>query len=200
MRTAFTIGLLLLAAAVHGESITRVEFHANRNFSDSELLEFLGWSDSITWSGEEDSARLVSLQDSLVMRDFLFARVDSSYRELDRRGRIVIQVVLNEGHLARIAGVEWLGDSATADVAIFRRMLTRTGELFRWENLEFDIQSLLSYFENSGYPFAEIEILSVEPDQETASVSLRMVVRAGPRTTLEFLAFPGLRQTRPSFL
>lgn len=200
MRATIVIGFLLVAAAALSETVFRVEFHGNRQFSARELRTFLAGSKSIEWSEAEDGARLLSLQDSLVARDFLFARVDSSFREIDRRGRIVLHVVLREGNLARLESVEWLGDSARVDPAVFRRLLMRTGELFRWSNLEFDIQTLLSYFENAAHPFAEIEILAIEPNEETNNVSLRLVLRSGPRTTLEFLSFPGARQTRPSFL
>ncbi len=178
----------------------RVLFHGNRVFSNGELQNFLGRDDFFKLSAESLDVQLQSLQDSLIAHDFLFAKVDSVVLQTRRRDRTDLAIYLHEGELARISSVEWLGDSTLIPEAEFERVLTTAGAMFRWSNLVYDINRLLDYFENFGYPFARIDIHQIAADSVDQAVALKLVVHSGPRTALEFVSFPGVRQTRESYL
>ncbi|MBU0508246.1 BamA/TamA family outer membrane protein [bacterium] len=201
MRAVIVIGIVLLQiTAVRGETIQRVVFHGNRHFSRSELTSLLVGGERLSSDSNLIEKYLSAFEDSLIARDFVFACVDSIRVEYDRRDRAILSVYVYEGAPARLESVEWLGDSLLIAPNQFARIVTRSGEVFRWNNLEYDIQSLLDYFENGGYPFAEIEVQTVVFDSTSETVALRLVIRAGPRTTVEFLSFSGVTQTRTSFL
>jgi outer membrane protein assembly factor BamA len=194
---AWTVVFVALVSA--NAAPMRFAFHGNREFSSSELEQFLDLPSALP-SADSLAIRIRSLADSLVAHDFLFARVDSFRVTQDRKHRPLLDVYLHEGHLATVASVEWLGDSVRVPRPIAVRAVTKTGGTFRWSDIEFDSNLLLDYFENSGYPFAEVEVSKVEPDSLHGTVAVVLLIRSGPPTSVDFVSFPGVKITREDFL
>jgi outer membrane protein insertion porin family len=139
------------------------------------------------------------LTDSLVSRDYLFARVERV--RIDRsQPRPQIEIDLDEGPPAWLGRVFWNGDSLLVPDDLVRRMTCIPGARFHWPDVELDTDLLLTYFENSGYPFAKVDIKSIQADSAAGTVDLRLVISAGPQTAIDFVAFPGNKQTREDLL
>jgi outer membrane protein insertion porin family len=178
----------------------KLVFHGNREFSASELAALVSIADSSAAS-EPDWQRLAdALTDSLVARDYLFAGVDSVRTEIDRRHRTVVHVYLREGSLARVAVVRWTGDSLIVPAYLSKRMLCATGSVFHWTNITADTDLLLTFFENSGYPFARVDIQRIETDSAAATVDVWFTLHAGPITAIDYVSFPGNKLTKESYL
>jgi outer membrane protein insertion porin family len=192
--------LLIAVSSVFAARIDRVVFHGNRGFSSSELNELLNLSSEREYSETELSQKFEALSDSLMKRDYIFARVDSFHIET-RKSNILLRVFLHEGPLAEIHTIRWLGEKDALPDRVFHRMLSKDGSRFSWSNLRFDIQSLLDYFDNNGYPFAKIEILKVEQESlNEQSVNIDLKILSGPFVQIRFLKFNGNRVTHSGFL
>lgn len=202
MKRTSCLGLMLIAftaGCFADVRVDRVMFHGAREFSSGELSRWL--EAPLRRSVPDDTLRLrlQALVDTLVTRDFLFARLDS-FRVSERRKRSDLHVYLDEGSLARIQSVRWLGDSTRVPAAVASRAMTQTGSTFRWSNVFIDADLLLDYFETSGYPFARVEISRIEPDSVTKTVSLWLQLTSGPLTRIDFISFTGNWQTKEAFL
>ena len=201
MRRSLLILSLLIAATVcrADVSIDRVTFHGVREFSSRELSRWLDLPLKRDVPEASLSMRLSALVDSLVVRDYLFARLDS-FNVREHKRRTELHVYLREGVLPRVAQIRWLGDSVRVAASVAHQAVTRSGSAFHWTDVEFDATLLLDYFETSGYPFARVEVAKVEPDPAASSVIVWLQISSGPLTRLGFVSFSGNRQTREPFL
>ena len=202
MTSACCLSLMLILMAIRGYAETRVDrvvYHGAHEFSSGELNQWLDAPLHQALSDDSLQVRLRAVEDSLVARDFVFAHVDS-FRVRERGQRRELHVYLNEGRLARVLSIRWLGDSSRVPTAVASRAMTRTGSTFRWTNVSYDVGLLLDYFETAGYPFARIEVSRVEPDSMVQGVSIWLQLATGPLTRLDFISFTGNRQTKDAFL
>jgi outer membrane protein insertion porin family len=179
----------MLLLQQNGWSATPIRVEGNRAFSDKEIAAFVG-SDA---AAVTDSLSALRVQDSLVARDFLCARVSA------RRGR-ELTLHVTEGSLARIRDVAWRGDSTQVPAQIYSRTLTRRGAIFRWDNLAADLAQILDALSNVGYPFAKVELERVTAIPESAFVDVQVRISCGAFTQLEFVDYPGAAQTIPEVL
>ena len=164
----------------------KIAFDGAQVFSTAELARWLNVPTKQFVNEDSVAIRIHALEDSLVERDYLFARVDS-FQVVDRGKRRELRVFLNEGRLAKITTLRWLGDSTRVLVTVSSRAMTRAGSTFHWSNLTFDAGLLLDYFETSGYPFARVEISRVEPDSVSGGVSIWLQIASGPLTRIDFI-------------
>lgn len=189
----------LLACALILNAAPRVVFHGHREFSSGELGQFLSLPDSTVMDSAGLALRRQALQDSMIANDFVFARIDSAAEELDRKGRKTLHVFVHEGELARISDVLWLGDSARVPVIAAQQVLCRAGSVFRWSNVAYDANLIVAQMGNAGYPFARVDV-DWKTDSVTSEIEVRYLISSGPVTRIDFIAFPGNKQTRDSYL
>lgn len=148
MKRLFPFILLLVFCATL-QAAPKARFSGNRVFSSAELEQMLALPGTLDDSNGV-AARVRALEDSLVTRDYLFARVDSFRAQTDRKGRPLLRLYLNEGKTARLDTVRWLGDSSVVPQRVTRKAVCAAGTVFRWSNVEFDIDLLLGWFEGFG--------------------------------------------------
>jgi len=198
-RTLLTL-LFVLCAVLHAMAADKVFFHGNRKFSSGDLQQFLDVSNPSAIGADTLETRIMGIADSLVARDFLSARVDSFRWIAGRHGKRDLHIYVHEGSLTHVSSLRWMGDSLTVSPSVRDRAMCLPGSVFRWSNVEFDTDLLLTYFENSGYPFAKVEMAKVESDSAQGGVDVWLSLTAGPLTSVEFVSFPGNRQTKDLFL
>jgi outer membrane protein assembly factor BamA len=175
-----------------------VAFHGSRQFSNGDLLAY--WGAVNLSDSAEFPPRCQALEDSLIAQDYVFAHVDSCRLQTTAKGKRVLHVFLQDGSPARITSVRWLGDSARVSAAVSAHMECRVGALFHWSSIAQDAENLLTFFENVGYPFAKVEVRRVDADSAAGTVDVYLLLSSGPFTNLQFLSFPGARQTKEDFL
>ena len=191
---------MLLAAGMTAAAAQQVVFHGNREFSSSELEGFLAWSDSSAKDSADLGARSDALQDSMIAHDFVAAQVDSAVWRSDARGRGTLHVYVCEGELGTFGAVRWLGDSARVPAIAARRARCRPGAVFRWSQVADDANLIVESMSNSGYPFARVDVDWTMTDSLPAEIETHFLVSSGPLTKLDFIAFPGNRQTHEDLL
>jgi len=196
--TALSLIALLIANPCAAEE--RIRFHGNRDFSSSELADFLGFTSKREFLPDSIDVHLDRLVDSLVMRDYLFARIDSFKSALNHRDQAELHVFLDEGDLSGISAVRWLGDSLRVPAAAAQRSLCRTGRRFHWKNIEYDANLVLDALEQTGYPFAKVDVEWLPDDSVQRGVQVRLLISSGPLTTIESVTFPGNKHTQTAFL
>jgi outer membrane protein insertion porin family len=188
------------SAALTAAAASRVVFHGNREFSSGELERFWAWPDSAATDSAALAVGSCALQDSMIAHDFVAAQVDSTVWRSDARGRGTLHVYIREGELGKIAAVRWLGDSLRVPAIAARRAFCRPGALFRWSLVADDAKLIVEHMENSGYPFARVDVDWTVTDSLAPEIETHFLVSSGPLTRLDFFAFPGNRQTHEDLL
>lgn len=138
--------------------------------------------------GRDDA--IMALQDSLIARGFFGATVDIS-------GETLYVVA---GNRYETAGVRWLGDSLVIDPMAFARVPLQTGREFEFWQVSESANGLLDWCEESGFPFARVEVDSFELDHISGHVTPHLRIAAGPRIAISFVNFEGNTISQNSLL
>ncbi len=98
---------------------------------------------------------------------------------------------LSSGEKFSLTEARILGDSLDLPQSLLGRLASLGSEPFDSWRIEASIQMLLSWCEDNGYPFAQIETDSLELDLSAATVTPHLKLMAGPRIGISFLKFQG---------
>jgi len=130
----------------------------------------------------------------LAWEGFYFCRIDSiRERYSGDSSRVSLTFYLNEGERLIFQDLEILGD--TTDYREEFLPLLSPGKPMYHLDLESDLWSILNLKEESGYPFARLEIKKLHLESDSLKVLAKM--QSGPRATLESVRVIGLKSTKP---
>ena len=170
----------------------------------------------VRWSG----ARAISpsmlergslLRKGLVYSDSLLtlelARVDSVYFaagrlavgvEVDtfRTGDgIDVRLAVAEGEITRVGKVTVSGSGLIDQSQVLRRLRPSEGEQFDPFVLERSLSSLLQFYNESGYPFAQVWLTGFTYRKDANAVDLALSLFEGERSRISRVLFEGLAKT-----
>ena len=158
----FFILFLLLAPCLHSQVIESMSVLGNNNFSEDEI---------INWSGIKPSYQITpSLIDSIKSRlalqfgnrGYFHSTFEKSKLERSTDSlKYKLNLVINEGEPTFIKNIYFSGLDSLLSLRIPPMFNYMKGRIFNKFEIEDNISSALSYFENNGYPFAKIIISSV---------------------------------------
>ena len=123
-----------------------------------------------------------------------------SVRTLPVLGKRCVDVTIwiDEGKLFRVGKLTILNENEEIITGLPRGLVSRTGQIFAPENIEADIETILTWLENRGYPLSVVEIRSIElrEPQEKPTLDVIIVVKKGPRVFLDRVDVTGNLTTR----
>jgi len=170
-----------------------VEIRGNRVLTEREIREVMGL-------GAESGSGLGGLQDAL-------RRLEDEYRSLGywgagfklERDRTSGKPVLwiQEGNRIVVEEVEIKGNRAVPEERLRALMRLRSGRALTAKDLEADIEGILRYYEENGFPFA-----GVRPTGFTLAGGLRFAldVDEGPRVRIGGVVFEGNETAKSDYL
>lgn len=121
-----------------------------------------------------DVERIVS---GYASEGFLFARIDSvNFVSSSDSATVGLVLWVHEGKAAFVSSLRMDGVKAMNKRDVEAVVTTRVGEPFVPGLLEHDIRALLELYENSGYPFAKVEIRDVSFVEGKDSVETTIVL------------------------
>jgi len=160
--------VILISSIISAQKLSSFDVTGNFNFDDSEYLK---WSelrinqpiyDGIIDSVKSKIAKNILLQGYYFFkfnRDSLVISSDSS------SFKIILDI--DEGNPVVVRKFFFEGIDSTESPNILSQFEYLKGQIFNKQEIESNIQQLLSLFENSGYPFAKIKINSVNVYRDT---------------------------------
>lgn len=154
--------ILFISSFISAQKLSSFEVNGNFNFEDSEYLK---WSElSINqpiYNGILDSVKSKIARNILKQGYYFieFSNAELIVSEDSTRFEIVLDI--NEGDPVIINNVFIDGIDTTTDISVFRQFDYLKRQIFIKQELESNIEQLLTGFENSGFPFAKIQIISV---------------------------------------
>jgi len=174
--------ILFISSFISAQKLSSFEVNGNFNFEDSEYLK---WSElSINqpiYNGILDSVKSKIARNILKQGYYFieFSNAELIVTEDSTRFKIVLNI--NEGDPVIINNVFIDGIDTTTDISVFRQFDYLKRQIFIKQELESNIEQLLTGFENSGFPFAKIQIISVNVfrdsinDENLADIYLKIL-------------------------
>lgn len=195
------LALALCSSVVMAQPFARilsVEFEGNRELSERRLRNWMGWNRGDLWNRDALGDKVQNLLESCQDQGYYFARVDST-REVWMRdsSRVRLEVYFYEGGRTRIGSLEVLGDTLFGDVDIEDLFHSRIDGMFRRDVFYRDIDVLLEWYEDRGFPFCRVEPVRVDVDSGTTpQIHIGLEVKPGPLVHVGFLSVDGNVRTR----
>ncbi|MBL0060129.1 MAG: BamA/TamA family outer membrane protein [bacterium] len=121
------------------------------------------------------------LYDTLISQGYFAAETERSSDTL----------FIDSGTKFSLAPARIFGDSAVVAPAQYSQFLIMYEAPFESWRVEASVEELLSWCENNGYPYAQVELDSMSLDFANNSVTPFLKLSAGPRITLEYIEFSG---------
>lgn len=180
-------------ASVAGRALVRqVRIDGTHRISEDRVR---GWL--MTRAGMPLDSLLFEKDMARILEGYLnegYWQVSVAFPEVDlKRGRVRFRI--EEGRRTRIDAVRISGNEHAASDALMDEMLSRSGSPLIRESLEFDVETLLRYYENRGFPYCSIAPdVSLAPGGDAAQV--RITVDEGPFVRVDTIRFTGNRITR----
>lgn len=106
-------------------------------------------------------------------------------------------VLVEEGAPARVRRARVSGSASRPQDDILRDLELVAGAAFDPRRLERRIEALLSRYDATGYPFAQVWVDSIGIDADSAAVDVSLYVVEGVPRDVQSVVVEGLRKTRP---
>jgi outer membrane protein insertion porin family len=167
--------------------VASVEFEGLTEDASREVLVRLG--DVFSLSRVERTATQV--QALLARRGWLEATVDPEVRFERRTSEARVIFHVEQGPRARIAAIEFEGDTAPFTQAqLVRAMRGRPGEWFRVSRARTDAERIRDWLVRRDYRRADVRFLGEVYDAESNAVTLRFRLDVGPVVRVEVAGVP----------
>ncbi len=167
--------------------IKKIEIYGNKNLPYQDLISRIKLNEDIEAIKNE-------ILNIYIYNGFYFANVDSIKIENG-----ILKVFVSEGKQARVGNIEIKGNNVLSDDEIKEALGLSGGEIFRTQTLKNGINKILDKYSNIGYPLAEIEIASVELD-ENGFVDLKLNINEGRLIKIEQVKVQGNNITKEALI
>ncbi|MFQ5637410.1 MAG: outer membrane protein assembly factor [bacterium] len=174
---------------IHGAEKNKTKMYDWLNLKKGEAI-----SESILQTRARET--LLSLQ----KRGFYFAKIDSVlWHYFDDSTKVNLRFYVNEGEQLRVAQFDVHG-LPEQNAHLQKELETSAGEIFFYENLHRDIDFLVSYFENAGYPYCQIHVsdfkMTTGKTDQDVGISVTLEVDLGPLVTISAIEIVGNTETK----
>ncbi|HEY4755137.1 MAG TPA: BamA/TamA family outer membrane protein [Ignavibacteriaceae bacterium] len=160
--------LVLLSSSSYSQNIKSINISDNKIFSEKEYLAWSGLAVSAKIKPEYLDSALLRIASNLTSRGYFYADFSGSNIEYNSdSSSAVVNLFIDEGPAAyfRKINIDYPDSSDKAEIVESFNYLE--GRVFDKAEFEEVVANLLHYFENNGYPFANIKIGSVSFVKDT---------------------------------
>ena len=170
-RAKFSLVIILfISSFLSAQKLSSFEVNGNYNFDDS---EYLNWTqlrlNQPIYNGIIDSVKSKIARNILLQGYYFFSFTNTKLIVSTDSSKFDIIIDIEEGYPVVIKNIYLDGIDTTFDMNIIKQFDFLKGQVFNKQEIELNIEKLLTGFENSGYPFAKIQITSVDVYQDSVS-------------------------------
>jgi outer membrane protein insertion porin family len=189
----------LCSSLINCQTISKIQISGNKNFTEN---DYAGWIKipvgSKIFAGIEDSvsSRITS---ALKEKSYLHPSFQKVELKKNDNFSFILNINLFEGNKTLINKINFSGalkDSAHVSSLI----LQLNGSPLTKSNLDFVFSQVLDYYENKGYPFASINIESIELADDSLnqnhSANLLLSVNEGIKSKIDKIEITGNEKTK----
>jgi outer membrane protein assembly complex protein YaeT len=193
---------LILTSVVNGQvslTVRSVVFKGNDAFSSNQLSDALSMKRGDPFSESILAGDLEHILNLYKNRAYLHARIDSMQIQRDTiLHDVEVQIFLTEGKSSVVRQIEFDGCQNLTAAELYPGMQLHEGDPFIPSLLEQDIQTLLQYYENKGYPLSHIAVQNVSfiDSADEMSVTVQLHINEGKALRVSEIHIEGNRTTK----
>jgi len=183
--------------------LVQLKIMGSQHFNQRDIESWLNIRRGDRVSEKEVYERSVTVMERLKEQGYYFARIDSilfQYSSDSSRTEVVVE--LHEGSRLKVGYLKIAGSEA--DDEIVGELRTRSGSYFRHQQLEEDIDAILKYYEERGYPYCQVNIERLNfndldgAGQATVDIDLQVV--PGPLVAIDDIEIRGNEVTKDAVI
>ncbi len=180
--------------------LKQFEIEGNEKISNKALQDWFNYKKNDFITESDFNQRCAGVLEKYKKRGYLFSKIDSVQFHYNRDSSLVdVFVHLQEGKILIINEIDISGVSED-DREILLELQTRSGNKFQEEVLQDDIEYILTYFENKGYPYCKVNIVGFNFKKfnlnDESSLDIRLQVAPGPEVNINDIEIRGNDQTK----
>lgn len=197
----FTFGLLAQTPPTVRVKMHRLRLHGNKKFGDSEIQKWLNLERNQFITELEIYQRCTRVLEKFQQEGHYFAKFDSiSFQYAPDSSQVAVDLYLYEGARVVVDSISIVG--FTGEFAeLSRDFQTKTGKVFRVQDLQEDVEHLIEKYENAGYPYCRVQVdeLLFEKGEPPAEIKLTLKIQvvSGELVRLDEIEILGNEQTKP---
>lgn len=198
IKNFFLIISFLITTNLFSQTISKIEITGYKNFSQNEYLSWIKIPIGTKYfTGLEDSIK-TRVGSVLRGKGYFHSSCNVQTEKVDS-AKSKVEVAITEGtptHINEIHFAKPFKDSVT----ISNILLQLKTSLFNSANIESVLGEILDFYENNGYPFANVKIESVEfaddSTKENHLANLHLLVDEGTKSTIDKIEITGNTKTK----
>lgn len=168
-RARFSLAIFLfISSFISAQKLALFEVNGNFNFDDS---EYLSWSElrisQPIYAGIIDSVKSKIARNILLQGYYYFNFNSAELIISNDSTKFNIILEIDEGDPVQVNNIFIDGIDTTLNISVIKQFDYLKRQIFIKQEFEFNIEQLLTVFENSGYPFAKILLSSVSVFQDS---------------------------------
>ena len=178
--------------------VRSIYFTGNQIFSSRQLSDVMILKPPTIFSVRQISRDMESILHLYHQNGYYFAdvRIDSLLYSTDSND-LDVRINIFEGDQARIDSIAFLGNINFTNQEILQHLDTQSSDVFVPSVLENDINTLLSFYEQRGYPFAKIEVSNISNiKNETTKLRIDILIDEGQLVTIDEIRIAGNKLTK----
>lgn len=188
--------ILILTSYSYSQKLNSFIVNGNIEFEDSQYLEWSGLRlNQQFFNGVLDSVKN-RISKNILLEGFYFFEFPNSELTISPDSlSFQIMVNINEGNPSIIKNLNFTFSDSTYDESVIRQFDFLKGQVFNKSELEFTIDQLLIYYENSGFPYAKIVINSIVFYKDSTSddnyVDINFLIETGKLNRIDKVEIEG---------
>ncbi|MCX6641034.1 MAG: BamA/TamA family outer membrane protein [bacterium] len=195
--TALFLMICLTAARAAEPVLRSVTVRDNRYFSERIIIGWSGLKTGQNYSPEVVSNAENSILQNLAAAGYYFCRIDSAVTVWnDDSSAVALTFHILEGNRLVIKELTIEGDTLIASSELMP--LSQPGKPFFAPDLESDLEDVLSAGEETGHPFARLDLRQLRLKEDSLAVVARLT--SGPAAFIQSVRIIGLHSTKPRVL
>jgi outer membrane protein assembly factor BamA len=193
-----TIFLFGVVSQVCAEAVLQsISIRGNRYYSERVLIGWSGLKFGKAISNQVLKSAGLSILQNLANEGYYFCRIDSMEGRYNADStQVDVTFHLNEGSRLILKQFTVEGDSILDQGKLL--LLSQVDKPFYSGDLQMDLQDVLSAGEETGHPFARLDLRRLQLQNDSLSVGVRLT--PGPLAYLQLVRFIGLHSTKPRVL
>lgn len=165
----FLLLLLFLTGYIRPQIIQSVTFSGNKIFSENNYSIIISpFKSQKVYNSITDSVK-IQIHKFLASRGYFNSSIQADLIKINGTNNYELKVAIDEGAPAYIRGIFINGVSASDSAIAHSKFEYLKKSIFVLPDFEESIADLLSYYENTGYPFAAIKISSVAFQKDSSN-------------------------------
>ena len=193
--------ILFISSFSSAQKLSSFEVNGNFNFDDS---EYLNWSqlriNQPIYNGILDSVKSKIARNIILQGYYFFNFTNAELIISNDSSKFDIILDIDEGYPVVINNIYLDGIDTTSAMNIIKQFNYLKGQVFNQREIELNIEQLLTGFENSGYPFAKIQITSVNVYQDSVNkenfADLYLNITSGELNKIDRIEIQGNTSTK----